>query len=226
MSAFLRLFYLSNLLSGSFGAVVAAIVLVLIVVINASWVAYTLNHPQYLWMWTVKSLRQFASLIATALYIPLLGLLAQVLNCTPSEPHPTLSGLVCWQGTHAALSTIVIVALAVFLPICFLLSATYMDQTPNSASITSRPHGRAEVVKLTVKTVLTLVFVFFLHVRVLLLLTVLASGVVLTITYTRYMPYYRLWIVKFKAATASIFLWGGICLVVSGAFLSPVADIQ
>lgn len=124
------------------------LIVVVLELLNLFYVGYMWTSKNFKYLWTIQVLRHTMSSCVGILFIPFVGVMANVLTCRGIDSEETCT----------ALQPITLLALVVFISISLLVSVTLFDPRPMSLAPSARPHARITTLHLMAKTVFTLVF--------------------------------------------------------------------
>lgn len=171
------------------------------------------------YLWPLKLLRSVASLTTDTLYIPVLSTLLTEFQCNDvaANPYWKLAGYSCYTGGHLAQAPIVLLLLFGMITLSAEFALLFFDASLVSRSHGARSHGRLDFLFLLIKTALSVFCKTFPTVigvwGVIGLL--LASGVVWLGGVLFWMPFLHHTANRTDAGIASVFLLGGLTVVLS-----------
>ncbi|KAA0156292.1 hypothetical protein FNF29_01085 [Cafeteria roenbergensis] len=184
---------------------------VMAIVVAATVASKTAKHSPYL----LRTLRATAKLSSTSLFLPWTSLLLQALGCDGSIWWGG-AGVACYGPVHLPLAIFVILLLPFFITASLTVASVYIDRVPTSAQLDARTHGRADVLLLIVKLVLTALLTYGTSTAPQwLLVGVLAvSGVLWLFLFLTMVPFARLVMNAAHVGMATAFLWATLCAVI------------
>ncbi|ORZ31863.1 hypothetical protein BCR44DRAFT_1259185 [Catenaria anguillulae PL171] len=181
-------------------------------------------------IWTLKTLRTLLSFCVTFLYIPIISVLSKTfLRCYDVRGQPTS----CWAGSSLPLSVVCVAVGAPFVIVAFICQATFFEQEPGGKDALSRPHARVELIHLSVRTYLTLLFTTIRRPSIadldlnpmtpaeswVLVLSLVISSTLTCMAYAYYMPYFKFNYTLLQ--TALLASWNFSCLALLYVQLRP-----
>ena len=167
---------------------------------------YTMREDTIIIAWLFKLTRYVAFLTETVLFIPVVSGLASQIAYTK-----------CWMGANVIYSLSSIVLLPVFLLMMAIVASTLYDDNVRSLVATSRSHSRVELVYLAFRALVAFAFATFRRpiFRWLLISTFMAGASVISLGYSRFLPYYRPGFNKLRTALCWALCWAGLCMAVA-----------
>ena len=143
-----------------------------------------------------------------------------MIHCHAHDGHQIntlFPSMICWTGMHIIHATFSFVVSFIFMIICIIVSLTYFDSQSASHDITSRVNSRADVFLISLKIILTYMWVFlgtppyhWLLIVVLLILSFTAYS-----NFRNDWPYFNDKMNKFFCVLTGIFLWANFCVFIS-----------
>ncbi|GBG27109.1 Tiny macrocysts protein B [Hondaea fermentalgiana] len=183
------------------------LVVVVLELMNLFYVGYSWTNKNFKYIWTIQVLRHTMTSCVGILFIPFVGVMANVISCRGIEDAETC----------AALLPITLIALAIFIGISLLVSLTLFDPRPKSSAPSARPHARITTLHLCAKTVFAVVFAIVqtknpgtgLKTGWAFLTMTLSVG--LAYLFCWYQPYFDQGVGMVRAILSSILAWTAMC---------------
>ena len=176
--------------------------------VNAAVIGYRFFTNKVQNVCLLKALRSIASLLASILYLPLLGQFSIILSCSVGLMHH--NG--CPVGPLFAVTASLISL--VFTMVAMIVVASFYEQDCNSEDAAARPHARVELIYLVVKCIFTVEFALLYppeH-RLIQLLSLLALSGLTAFLYCYFLPFYHFKTTCVQAGLSCVLLWSSLCL--------------
>ncbi|KAI9204168.1 uncharacterized protein BJ171DRAFT_599351 [Polychytrium aggregatum] len=241
LQTFLGWFSPESLIAQSDIILYILMIVLLLIIINTIFVAYSFSRNQFRYFWTLKILRVTLGLLANVLHIPTLSkfILAMVycpetLSISDGTPRNMIN---CWSPTHLPLSIVAAVLLTFFMLLITAVKATFFDPDPNEKNMLCRPHSRVELLYLGCRTVLTVLNIIlaegygetsYPYSSPTVLTWVFAAACaccscLLAFCYIWYIPFYNFGYACFRACTMLNFAWASLCAIYT--IVRPDSDV-
>jgi hypothetical protein len=191
-----------------------ALIAVFMMLCNAIYVGYCWVYQLFNWLFLVRLLRAFATILNGVLYIPILTVFASTVQC---------AGLSAQQCS--IFQPFVALAVVFYIPFSLISTATFFDPRREGASgPITMPHARVALLHQFVRTVLAILAATLPGsvtgdpTGMLTFWSILmsVSSASLVYAYVWLQPYYRHGFNSLRAALASIVFWFSFCFALSG----------
>lgn len=179
--------------------------------VNAAVIGYRFFTNKVQNVCLLKALRSIASLLASILYLPLLGQFSIILSCS--------LGLMHHQGCPVGALFTVTAALisVVFTAVALVVVASFYEQDCNSEDAAARPHARVELIYLVVKCTFTVEFALLYtpEYRVIQLTSLLVLSGLTAFLYCYFLPFYHFKTTCIQAGLSCVLFWASLCLLLA-----------
>eukprot|EP00743_Colponemidia_sp_Colp-15_P006092 GILK01006550.1.p1 GENE.GILK01006550.1~~GILK01006550.1.p1 ORF type:complete len:1762 (+),score=338.24 GILK01006550.1:171-5456(+) len=194
--------------SGFNALIFILIVAVLFMLLDSYYLGYSVLHNRVGAMWNVKFLRMIAHLLIHVLYVPIVTLMVEVLDCRVN------SGDACYTGVGLLEAILIILIAPGFIAFSIFVVSVFFDQDPTSDNVLAMAHGRVEAAFACTKTVLIFAFVIFHDAVFHWLLIVLLYITSLYLLYARlyFVPFYNHRMNQIQVGFAVMYVWTAVCL--------------
>ena len=194
----------------------------------AIWVAYSFSSGGVKQLWILPILRVSMGLATTTFYVPILTVLFTSFDCQ------VLSSVSVSCNSTMYLVVVGVTCFIAILFISFTLVAVLVlyDKDPTGRNPVSLVHGRVQGVSLSCRAVMTFAFSFLDQskpevsstlTKFVLAMVVLCSGVLMLGSTLYFLPYYCRVTNNLDSAFTAVFVWGGVCLLIT-QFLDDSTD--
>ena len=194
--------------------------LVVLFLVGSFVIAYEFSHGAAKTTWLLPPLRIFVNLSKGIMFVPILLLTLNMLNCEGAVDEV----LACGSGGYYALLCASGFVVLSFTGFSVVMAYVVCDSDVTGKSADARVHGRVECLSLLIRATMVLAFslVDFFQAeldvgfsRFVLATAILASGIMLAGATFFYLPYYNRYMNCLELGAALVFAWGGVCLVVA-----------
>ena len=143
----------------------SGITLVVLVLLDITYVSYALSKKNLTLLWPVKLLRNVVSLFVTVLFLPLLQLFVSMLACAENETetgyvHSNYRDVECWTGTHIIHAVAAILVSILFIIISIIVCLTYYESRTTTNDPSARTNSRTDTFHMIDKILCIALFTF------------------------------------------------------------------
>ncbi|CAK68569.1 unnamed protein product (macronuclear) [Paramecium tetraurelia] len=214
--------YFEQLNFSSFASMMYALIgIILISIMLLLLIGYTnITRLNTSYTWPIYILKQIFILFTTILYLPILDLLFQMLNCHYDDKNQLINVVfdtICWQGSHVIHAIVAILGIIIFIMITMTFNLLYFEPKYNHKDQLSKTSGRAKTLKCFIFLLLEISFTFidlfkFDYVAIYILMI----GAVITFyQFHIEQPFNNVFIQKISSMYAALMLWSAIMMCFS-----------